>query len=165
MLAGKSNESGFTYLLLIIWLAIVAIMLLCSEEHIAANWRRQKEAQLLFTGDQIRKAILDYRDNPQSDTCFPVSFQQLSEDKRGGRTRYLLRRHYLDPFTGKEWGKLYDKENRWIGVYSKGEGIPLKRKRFPAHYEEFEKAKSYADWKFIVEEDPAAPHPDHCRTE
>lgn len=162
MQAGESKEAGFTYLLLMIWLTIIAIMLLCSEEHVAAEWRRQKEAQLLFAGDQIRKAIIEYRDNPQSDTCFPVDFSQLLEDKRGGRTRYLLRKHYFDPFTGKEWGKLYDKENRWIGIYSKGKGIPLKRKHFPARYEDFEKAKSYSDWKFIVEEDLGAPLPERC---
>ncbi|CAI1710253.1 Uncharacterised protein [Serratia ficaria] len=160
-----SREGGFSYLLLLAWLSVLALMMLRSEEHLHAQWRQEREAQLLFAGDQIRAAIDSYRKNPNGGACFPLDFQQLLSDSRGGRTEYRLRRLYRDPLTGRqEWGMIYDSQQRWVGVYSQGKGEPLKKNGFATRYDEhFKNAKSYADWQFKVEEDAGAPLPAQCR--
>lgn len=161
-----SRQGGFSYLLLLAWLSVLAIMMLRSQEHLHTQWRQEQEAQLLFAGDQIRAAIESYRKNPNGDACFPLDFQQLLNDKRGDHTRHLLRRQYRDPLTERqEWGMIYDAQQRWIGVFSKGKGVPLKKNGFATIYDEhFKKAKSYADWQFMVEENASAPLPKQCRS-
>lgn len=113
------RQAGFSYLLLLAWLSVLAIMMLRSEEHLLTLWRQQREDQLLFAGDQIRNAIENYRKNPINHACFPTDFQQLLSDSYG-----KLRRWYLDPFTNsQEWGMIYDKQQHWVGIYSQGKGF------------------------------------------
>lgn len=161
-----SREGGFSYLLLLAWLSVLAIMMLRSEAHLHTKWRQEREDQLLFSGDQIRAAIDNYRKKTNGNACFPDNFQQLLNDNRSGHTEHLLRQLYPDPLTeNREWGMLYDAQQRWIGVYSRGSGVPLKKNGFMAQYDEqFRKAKSYADWQFKVKEDISAPLPEQCRT-
>jgi type II secretory pathway pseudopilin PulG len=165
MQTGKNGQAGFTYLLLLAGLSVMAFILLRSTEPLANRWRQQQEAQLLFAGDAIRSAIAQYRQNPQADGCFPVNFQQLLNDNRGGRTRYLLRRLYTDPLTGKDWSKIYDGSGRWVGVHSLAQGSPLKKTGFAQRYETFKEATRYSDWQFSVAEDPMAPEPQNCGSE
>ncbi|WP_156322258.1 type II secretion system protein [Winslowiella iniecta] len=160
-----NHQAGFSYLLLLAWLSVLALMLLRSQDHLQTEWRQEREAQLLFAGDQIREAIQQYRDNPAGNKCFPVSFQQLLSDRRFTPTRYLLRQHYRDPFTQKsDWGMIYDDKGRWTGVYSKGAGKPLKKEGFAQIYKDFKKAGSYTGWKFKVDDDLNAPLPASCNS-
>lgn len=157
------NQAGFTYLLLLVWLSVLALMLLRNNDHLQSQLRQDRETQLLFAGDQIRSAILHYRENPAGKKCFPAGFQQLLKDSRSTPVRYSLRRLYPDPFSQKvDWGMVYDDKQRWIGVYSKARGMPLKKEGFPRDYQHFKNASSYADWIFKVDEDPNAPLPEAC---
>ncbi|MFS2222956.1 type II secretion system protein [Pantoea sp. B65] len=156
-------QAGFSYLLLLAWLSIMALLLLRSYDHRQAQWRQEREAQLLFAGEQIRQAIRLYRNNPAGNKCFPTRFQQLLSDTRSLPARHLLRQIYADPFTQqREWGMIYDEQQRWIGVYSQGSGRPLKQQGFADHNKSFNQASSYAEWQFKVEVDPGAPLPQLC---
>lgn len=160
-----NHQAGFSYLLLLAWLSILALMLLRSQDHLRTEWRQGREAQLLFVGDQIREAIQKYRDNPAGNKCFPLNIQQLLSDRRFTPHRYLLRQHYRDPFSQKgDWGMIYDDKGRWTGVYSKGAGKPIKKEGFAHIYQNFKKASSYAEWQFKVDEDANAPLPANCIT-
>jgi len=171
-----NSQAGFSYLLLLTWLTIMAIMLLKSQDHLATEVRQQQEEQLLFVGDQIRNAIKSYRGDSgntdgkpndeirNKDSCFPVNFEQLIFDKRNLKSRFHLRRLYLDPFTQKaNWVKIFDSQGRWIGVHTSHKGQPLKKIGFSEDYKNFEKVKSYQDWAFKVNEDISAPLPEKCQ--
>jgi len=168
-----NSQAGFSYLLLLIWLSIMAFMLLESQDLIASRFRQRQEAQLLFNGNQIREAINHYRgsdninaeeDGPKDGGCFPTDFAQLLTDNRGQKPVYHLRKVYLDPFMPKKaWIKVFDAEGRWIGVHSSDQRRPLKKMGFSEKDNEFSKAKTYQEWIFKVDEDPAAPLPDQCK--
>ena len=172
----KQSQGGFTYLLLLIALSVLAISLLKTTDTAKIKHVYQQEAELLFRGEQIRAAIASYRgedaQQPARDKtnknrghgCFPVSFAQLLADTRGTSPRYHLRQHYADPLTQRhEWGMVYDEKHRWIGVHSLGNGKPRRKSGFKHDDEKFADASSYADWTFTVTADPRAPLPRACQ--
>jgi len=72
------------------------------------------------------------------------------QDPRYLATRRHLRRIYLDPMTGtREWGLLKGPDGGIVGVHSLSPAAPMKRANFPVGLDAFEKAKTYADWKFV----------------
>ena len=48
------------------------------------------------------------------------------------------------------WGLILDANNQIVGVHSESMREPLKRAGFAPPYEDFQKAKTYADWRFIA---------------
>ncbi len=66
--------------------------------------------------------------------------------------RRYLRKVYRDPMTGKaEWGLVMAPGGGVEGVYSLSTGRPMKRKGFDAVDGDFERAKTFADWRFLYE--------------
>lgn len=148
---------GFTYIGLLIFIALMGIALAGTGVVWHTQVRREKERELLFVGDQFRRAIGQYYErSPGGGKRFPQSLDDLLLDKRYVATQRYLRRVYLDPITGKaEWGFVKGPEDRIVGVYSLSEDAPLKRAGFPANYEDFEGKEHYRDWRFIYA--PPAP--------
>jgi type II secretory pathway pseudopilin PulG len=148
---------GFTYIGLLIFIALMGIALAGTGMVWHTQARREKERELLFVGDQFRRAIGQYYErSPGGDKRFPQSLDDLLLDKRYPATQRYLRRVYLDPITGKaDWGFLKGPEDRIVGVYSLSEDVPLKRAGFPANYEDFEGKESYREWRFVYA--PSAP--------
>ena len=112
--------------------------------------RRDKEAELLFAGDQFARAIARYR---ASRARIPASTLSLLEnllaDNRFPNVRRHLRRIYRDPMTGStEWGLVRGPNGGIIGVYSTSTAPPLKTANFPKEYAAFAGAPSYRDWVF-----------------
>nr|WP_159466088.1 type II secretion system GspH family protein [Scandinavium goeteborgense] len=155
------RQGGFTYLLLLIALSALALGLLKSQDSLKMRHREQQEAELLFRGEQYRAAIATYQ--AMSNGCFPVRVEQLLIDKRGPTPLFHLRQNWADPLTNsKTWGMIFDPQGRWIGVRSLSKDAPRKKTGFSHDVEMFTKAKSYYDWTFKVESDPAAPMPGAC---
>jgi len=155
------RQGGFTYLLLLVAVSVLAFSLLKTQEVRQMRYREQQEAELLFRGEQYRAAITAYR--AAANGCFPVRVEQLLIDKRGPTRRFHLRQAWPDPLTNsKTWGLIYDPQGRWIGVRSLGKGTPRRKTGFSHDVETFKKAKSYYDWTFKVESDPQAPMPGAC---
>lgn len=149
--------TGFTYIGLLIFIALMGIALAGTGVVWHTQIRRERERELLFVGDQFRRAIGQYYDrSPVGSTRFPQSLADLLLDKRYAATQRYLRRVYPDPITGKaEWGFVKGPEDRIVGVYSLSEDAPLKRAGFPANYEDFEGKEHYRDWRFVYA--PPAP--------
>lgn len=156
----RQTQGGFTYLLLLIMLSILALSLLKSSDGSRMRHRQQQEAELLFRGEQIRAAIDAYR--KQGDGCFPSDFSQLLIDSREATTHYHLRQRYSDPMTHRPWIRMYDAEGRWIGVHSSASGTPRRKVGFGPEAVKFASAKSFQDWEFSVEPQPLAPLPAAC---
>lgn len=116
--------------------------------------RREKEQELLFAGDQFRRAIESYYNDSKAVAgagagLYPTSFEQLLKDERSLAVKRHLRRIYLDPMThSRDWGVIRQQDGGITGVYSIAKGAPVKRANFPADYAAFEKAENYQGWKF-----------------
>ena len=148
----RNRSHGFTYIGLLIAVAMIGIGLAATGVVFHHQAQREKEKELLFAGEQIRHAIgLYYESSPGGDKRFPQSLDHLLLDRRYPVTRRYLRRVYADPMTGdKEWGFVRGGPGDGIvGVYSLSEKRPVRIANFPAQYEGFESAQTYADWKFV----------------
>lgn len=159
-----SGERGFTYLALLLAVAVVGIGLAAAGTLWSTAAQREREQELLFAGDQFRRAIrLYFRNSPNQSTpgaAYPKALKDLLEDTRRGDTKRHLRRLYADPLTGKpEWGLVTVKApdgERIMGVYSLSQATPFKTSGFRDENRTFEGAQQFSDWKFFYEPQPAA---------
>ena len=143
----SAREQGFTYLAALFAVAILGGGLALAGEVWETSAKREKEAELLFAGDQYRKAIERYFLSGQRQ--YPRSLEDLLKDpRRPGTVRYL-RRLYPDPLTGKEWGLVKAPDAGILGVHSLSQERPLKVAGFRARDAAFEGAQKYSEWKFV----------------
>jgi type II secretory pathway pseudopilin PulG len=145
------RQSGFTYILLLIAIAVTGAALAAVGELHSHAAQREKEKELLFVGGEIRHAIASfYERSPGGAKRYPQSLDELLEDKRQPAPQRYLRRVYPDPLTGKpDWGLIEAPGGGIMGVYSVSEMAPVKTGNFPPEYETFAEARRYADWKFF----------------
>jgi len=150
----RRASRGFTYLTVLLILALIARGLALAGEVWETAAKRDKEAELLFIGNQYRQAITRYYLAGKNQ--YPRALEDLLKDPRQpGIVRYL-RRPYPDPFTGKaEWGTVKAPDGGVQGVYSLSEEKPVKIANFRVRDAGFESAQKYADWKFVYS--PLAP--------
>lgn len=135
---------GFTYLMLLWWVAVSSVMLAALGQGWALEARRQREMELVFRGEQIKAAIAAYQEaTPTFPKTLPTRLEDLIEDQRGPVVKRHLRRWWPDPITGSgEWGLL--REGPFIrGVHSTSKQRPL---RAP------EGISTYEEWRFEVDE-------------
>ena len=152
----SAREQGFTYLAALFAVAILGGGLALAGEVWETSAKREKEAELLFAGDQYRKAIERYFLSGQRQ--YPRSLEDLLKDSRRPGTVRYLRRLYPDPLTGKEWGLVKAPDGGILGVHSLSQERPLKVAGFRARDAAFEGAQKYSEWKF-VHALPAQPAP------
>ena len=142
-----ADAGGFTYLGLLIAIAMLGIALSTVGVVWSTQIRRDKEVELLYAGGQIRTAIGRYR---ASGGTYPLALSDLLDDKRSPVPRRYLRRLYLDPLTSSgEWQLILAPRGGILGVASGSQLKPIKVAGFPAADAAFEKAECYCDWKFI----------------
>jgi type II secretory pathway pseudopilin PulG len=144
------QTSGFTYLTVLFIVAIMMAGLALVGEMWETSAKREREAELLFAGNQYRRAItLFYESTPGGVKRYPRTLEELSKDPRQPATQRYLRRRYPDPLGGAEWGLVKAPDGGVRGVYSLSEEKPLKTAGFKLRDAGFESAQRYADWKFI----------------
>ena len=155
------TSHGFTYIGLLIFIAILGIGLAASGVVFHQQAQREKEKDLLFVGDQIRHAIAQYYEkSPGGNKRFPRALEDLVLDQRYPAMQRYLRRVYKDPMIGsKEWALMRAPDGGIIGVHSSSKEKPLKTENFPAGYEDFKGRQSYVDWKFVYAVAVAEPSP------
>ena len=145
---GPRGSRGFTYLTVLFIVAFMGVGLAVIGEvwHTAAL--REKEAELLFVGNQYRRAIERYYlSGPRQ---YPRTLSDLLKDPRKPATERYLRQIYPDPITGKdEWGIVKAPDGGIMGIHSPSEDKPLKSASFRTRDKEFEGAAKYSDWKFV----------------
>lgn len=142
------RAAGFTYLTVLIVVAIMGVGLALVGElwHTAAA--REREAALLHVGEQYRRAIERYvLGGPRQ---YPRTLADLLQDPRKPGVERYLRQPYPDPVTNSDdWGLVKAPDGGVMGVHSRSTGKPFKAARFPPALAAFEGAKTYADWKFV----------------
>jgi hypothetical protein len=150
-MAAQPRDGGFTYLgvLFLVFLMGAGLALAGQVWHTAHQ--REKERELLWIGDQFRRAIGQYYDgSPGGAKRFPAKLENLLADDRFPTMRRHLRKVYVDPMTGKaEWGVIKAPDDGIMGVHSLGKDVPIKEANFPSGDAGFEVAATVADWKFL----------------
>ena len=145
---------GFTYLTVLFVVAILMTGLALVGEMWESAAKREKEAELLFVGNQYRKAIERYVISGKAQ--YPRTLEDLLQDPRQPSVQRYLRKLYPDPITGKsEWGFVKGPDGGIGGVYSLSEDKPLKIAGFKLRDASLEGAQKYSDWKFSFS--PVAP--------
>lgn len=148
---GSRRQQGFTYIALLIVVAVMGAGLAAKGISWQAAAQREKEADLLFIGEEFREAIaLYYLRSPAQAQEYPKSLDDLLSDTRFGGTQRYLRKIYRDPMTGKaEWGLVLTPTGRIMGVHSLSREAPMKTGNFREVNQEFSSGSSYADWRFL----------------
>ena len=147
-LASKFNK-GFTYVGLLLFIAITGIGLSVAGISWQYQARTEKERQLLFVGAEFRNAINSYYDStPNAVKVYPLSLNDLLLDNRMPSIKRHLRKIYPDPITGKLDWDLVTQQGRIVGIYSHSTLVPYKQKGFNEAEAKFAGAKSYKGWVF-----------------
>lgn len=156
----STSEQGFTLLAVLFLVAALGVGLAALGIAWQTMAKREKEAQLLFVGDQYRHALESYyRNSPGAAKAYPPRLEDLLLDRRFPQTVRHLRRLYADPVTGQgEWGLVKEGE-RIKGVHSLSQNLPLKQAGFAKVYESFSGAAAYSDWQFVAQAEAPAEQP------
>jgi type II secretory pathway pseudopilin PulG len=142
-------QRGFTYVGLLLAVALAGVALAAAGMLWSTTAKRDKEAELLFVGDQFRRAIGSYYEGTPGAKRYPQRLADLLEDKRLAVTRRHLRQIYADPMTGQpDWDLVRLPDGAIGGVHSRSEATPLKVANFAPSDESFANAASYRDWVF-----------------
>src|SRR5512139_170385 len=151
MSTGKPAQSGFTYLYVLMLIALIGMGLAAAGSVWRTESKRAREADLLFIGDQYRQAIQSFYELDPAHRRLPQSIDELLEDKRRPNILRHLRRAYRDPLTGGAFALIREPDtNGIVGVYSPAPGRPFKTAGFSLKDEAFKGAARYADWRFVI---------------
>ena len=141
------SERGFTYVGFLIVLGAAGAGLAAYGELASHAAQREKEAELIFRGEQYRAAIASYYKKEQR---YPQTLADLLEDKRYPMPVRHLRKLYRDPVTGQDqWAVVEAPGGGIMGVHSKSEAAPIKTANFSIANQEFTDSERYTEWKFI----------------
>lgn len=149
MPTGKPAQAGFSYLFVLMLIALIGVGLAAAGTLWRTDAQRAREADLLFIGEQYRQAIRSYYELDPAQPRLPQSIDELLEDNRRPNIVRHLRRAYRDPLTGGEFEIIRAPDTKGIfGVYSQSTGTPFKKAGFLQEFQHFSKAGSYGDWRF-----------------
>lgn len=159
----RRPQSGFTYLMLLWWVALSGVMLMALSHSWSNASRREREAELVWRAEEIRRGIESYASVPVSEgvSKLPQRLEDLLEDRRSGTLQRHVRRLWRDPITGQaRWGLVREAGTGTgtgtgltpggiTGVHSLSQQAPL---RAP------DGIQRYDQWRFVMgsEAPPAA---------
>jgi type II secretory pathway pseudopilin PulG len=146
------RQSGAVLLIVLLFVLVTTMAAGSMVQMYQTQTQREKEEQLLFVGDQYRRAIASYYNTipPGSVRSLPPNLEALLNDQRFPTPIQHLRRMYSDPMTNTtEWG-LVMAGGGIAGVYSQSDKPAFKTAGFSPTYMSFEGKSTYQDWKFVV---------------
>lgn len=155
------NQRGLVLMVVLVMLVILGLSMGIA----GSTWRtvvqRAKEKELLFRGDQYRKAIKSYYSVKHGGRAglFPSSLEDLVKDPRFPGTKRHIRKLFKDPLTGEDFIVIKDLKSggRIKGVRSDSKLEPFKKDGFRKENEKFVDAENYQKWEFIYEPPKATP--------
>jgi hypothetical protein len=143
------TSGGLVLIALLVFVFLASFAAMVAAESWTLALQREREAELLFIGDQYRRALESYwKMSPGPVKTLPTSVGQLLLDDRFPQPVMHLRRAYVDPMAGEDF-RLIKTGNVIVGVHSRSKDIPVKQANFPERYAQFESAGSYQQWRFI----------------
>lgn len=154
MYRSARRQRGFTYLGLIILVAILGLVGAAGLKMGSLLQRQAAEQALLDIGAQFSDALYSYAAaTPPGQPQQPPDLAALLRDPRFPQVRRHLRKLFADPITGRaEWGLLYQPGGKGIiGVHSLSQAAPLKIGNFDARYAGFEGKAHFSEWRFMAD--------------
>jgi len=144
------RQGGFSYVGLLMVIALLGLSAAATASLGAVAQRRDAEDELLFIGEQFRRAFQSYyQATPNGQPRYPPHLQDLLHDPRFAAPRRHLRQLYADPITGREdWVLLMAPESGIMGVRSASDARPIKLAQFPPAFASFEGQTKYSQWVF-----------------
>ncbi len=95
--ARPRDDEGFTLVMVMVILAVMAIAMGAAVQTVAFQAQREKEAELVFRGEQYVEAIRIFKTRFGR---YPVTLKEMWESKPR-----VMRKRWKDPMTGsEEWG-------------------------------------------------------------
>jgi hypothetical protein len=148
----RFRQQGVTYLAVLFFVAATAAMLAATGIIWSHERQRQKEAELIWIGNQFKQAIgLYYQRSPGAVKRYPEKLEDLLEDHRYLTTQRYLRQIYRDPITGEaKWGVVPAPGGGIMGVHSLSDERPIRT---------LDNASTHRDWRFLYEPPLALPRP------
>jgi hypothetical protein len=145
-------QAGVVLLIMMLFIFISSMAAGSMVRIYATDKQREREDDLLYCGDQYRKAIVSYSSlfPPGGIRTLPKSLNDLLSDERFPVPVQHIRKLCLDPMTGKLDWELVLLNGRIAGVHSRSMNSPLKKSNFPIIYTRFESAQTYEDWIFLA---------------
>ena len=151
--AAVRSQSGVVLLVVLVFVLVTTLGASSLIQMHQTQTRRDKEAQLLFVGEQFRRALRAYYNTIPAGAArtLPPTLEDLLEDHRFAVPVQHLRRIYLDPMTGQADWQLIRQGGGIAGVASRSDQVPLKKSGFGKDDRQFEDARSYGQWRFVIE--------------
>ncbi|WP_374357519.1 type II secretion system protein [Pseudoduganella danionis] len=149
----RQQQSGFTYLSLLILLAILGLVTASAIKLGSVLQRSKAEQELLLIGAAFSDALQSYAEaTPAGQSPLPASLNDLLRDPRFPAPRRHLRKIFVDPMTGRsEWGVVYAGDTGGVmAIYSLSNARPVRISNFPSRYAGFSGALKISDWKFAA---------------
>ena len=139
-------QGGFSYLFALFAIVLVGLSMMGANAQWKTMMQREREVELLFRGDQYRRAIKAYVETVSAAKQYPPRVEDLLKDPRTSKRH--LRALYPDPMTGEAFAPVLCGNGRVKGVASSSEAATLKRDNFPQAYAQFTSATTYRQWIF-----------------
>jgi type II secretory pathway pseudopilin PulG len=144
------GQRGLVLIALLLMLMLVGIGALAAAEVWATTRKREREVELLWVGDQYRRAIESYwKTTPGPRKILPNSIGQLLDDDRFPNPVHHLRKAYRDPMAEDTDFDLIVINNALVGVHSTSKDVPMKHAQLPPRYQQFAAAEDYSQWQFV----------------
>lgn len=150
-----AHQRGFTYLWVLLLVAVMGVGLTVAAELDATAARRDRERELLAIGRQFQTAIGRYYEGQGTGVVkeYPATLDDLLQDRRVPGIRRHLRKVFVDPMTASaEWG-LVTVGGRVAGVHSLATGTPIKQDNFMPEQMNLRGKQTYAEWLFVYPPD------------
>jgi len=150
-----NNQRGIGLMVVLLMVVVLGLAAGIAGSSWKTVMQRVREDELLFRGDQYRRAIESYYNAQHGGQrgLLPSTLDDLIKDPRFPSTKRHLRQLYKDPMTGQEFEVIKDQTaaGRIKGVRSSSEDEPFKKDGFPKEYEKFVGVTSYKNWEFVYE--------------
>ncbi|MEE9614068.1 MAG: type II secretion system protein [Thermodesulfobacteriota bacterium] len=164
---GPGGDQGFSFVALLFAITLIGIALATTGVVWSTNMQREREAELLFRGGQIRDAIGRYYNGSPGAKRYPRKLEDLIKDRRQPSIKRYLRKLYTDPMTGNsDWQAVKAKDGGIMGVKSNSKKEPYKKGNFREEFSSFEGKESYNSWEFVYKpEDESRKETEKGKTE
>jgi type II secretory pathway pseudopilin PulG len=113
----RDREGGFTLVMLVVMLAVMAILMTVAVQTVSFQMRREREAELIFRGNQYVEAIRLYKAKYGR---LPMSLKEIWE-----ANPHVIRKKWKDPITdSSNWGLVFLGQTGNAVQPGRGGGMP-----------------------------------------